>query len=151
MGATVADLSEQLQSALGRVTQFQQRLDWFKRQLFGSTSEKRLAFDPTEQATLFAAQGIEAPPAGEIPTREIRYRRREKRRDGAVNDSGLRFDDSVPVETIHAIDPEIEAIPEAEREVIGEKVTHRLAQEPGSYKILKYVRQVVRRRDTAGY
>ena len=45
-------------------------------------------------------------------------------------------------------DPGIEAIPPAEREVIGEKVTHRLAQEPGSYKVPGYVRQVARRRDT---
>ena len=45
-------------------------------------------------------------------------------------------------------DTAVEAIPETEREVIGEKVSHRLAQEPGSYKILKYVRQVVKRRDT---
>ena len=45
-------------------------------------------------------------------------------------------------------DTAVEAIPETEREVIVEKVSHRLAQEPGSYKILKYVRQVVKRRDT---
>ena len=61
---------------------------------------------------------------------------------------GLRFDETVPVETIDVIDPAVESIPEAEREVIGEKVSHRLAQEPGSYKILRYVRQVVKRRDT---
>ena len=60
----------------------------------------------------------------------------------------MRFDETVPVETIDVIDPAIESIPEAEREVIGEKVSHRLAQEPGSYKILRYVRQVVKRRDT---
>ena len=144
----LADLAGQLQSALGRVTQLQQQLDWFKRQLFGRTSEKRLEFDEVEQANLFAALGIEAPPEEEVPTQEITYRRREKRRDGAVNECGLRFDETVPVEVIQVADPAVEAIPETEREVIGEKVSHRLAQEPGSYKILKYVRQVVKRRDT---
>ena len=89
-----------------------------------------------------------SPPAEDTPTQKITYRRRVKRRDGSVNEQGLRFDDSVPVETIAVTAPEIEAIAEAEREVIGEKVTHRLAQEPGSYKILRYVRQVVKRRDT---
>ena len=155
LSATVADLGErlseatgELQSALGRITQLQQQLDWFKRQLFGRTSEKRLEFDEVEQANLFAALGIETPPDRAVPSQEIRYRRREKRRDGAVNESGLRFDETVPVETIDVIDPVVEAIPEAEREVIGEKVSHRLAQEPGSYKILRYVRQVVKRRDT---
>ena len=32
--------------------------------------------------------------------------------------------------------------------MIGEKVSHRLAQRPGSYVILKYVRSVIKRRDT---
>ena len=47
------------------------------------------------------------------------------------------------------IDAAVEAIPEAEREVVGEKVTHRLAQEPGSYKVIRYVRPVIKRRGTA--
>ena len=148
LGERLAEATGELQSALGRVTQLQQQLDWFKRQLFGRKSEKRLEFDEVEQAHLFAVLGIETPPERETPTQEIRYRRREKRRDGAVNESGLRFDETVPVETIDVTDPAIEAIPEAEREVIGEKVSHRLAQEPGSYKILRYVRQVVKRRDS---
>ena len=155
LSATVADLGErlseatgELQSALGRITQLQQQVDWFKRQLFGRKSEKRLEFDEVEQAHLFAALGIETPPEGEVPTQEIHYRRREKRRDGAVNECGLRFDETVPVEVIEVVDPAIEALPETEREVIGEKVSHRLAQEPGSYKVLKYVRQVIKRRDT---
>ena len=88
LNATVSDLGErlaeatgQLQTALGRVTQLQQQVDWFKRQLFGRTSEKRLEFDEVEQANLFAALGIETPPEREVPAREIRYQRREKRRD----------------------------------------------------------------------
>ena len=68
---------------------------------------------------------------------------------GSISEHGLRFDETVPVETIRVVDPAIEAIPEVEREFIGEKVTHRLAQAPGSYKVLRYVRAVVRRRDTA--
>ena len=157
LSATVADLGERLaqatgnlQSALGRITELQRQVDWFTRQLFGSKSERRLEFDEADQASLFAALGLEAPPSGDVPTQEVSYRRREKRRDGAVSEAGLRFDGTVPVEVIVVTDPAIEAIPEAEREVIGEKVTHRLAQEPGSHKVLKYVRQVVKRRDTGG-
>ena len=58
------------------------------------------------------------------------------------------FDASVPVTTIYVTDPKIAAIPEADRQVIAEKVTCRLAQEPGSYRVIKYIRQVVKRRDT---
>lgn len=32
----------------------------------------------------------------------------------------------------------------------GEKVTHRLAQESGCHKVIRYVRPVVKRRDTGG-
>ena len=42
----------------------------------------------------------------------------------------------------------IQAVSEAERGVVGGKVTRRLSREPGSHKVLKYVHQVVKRRDT---
>ena len=39
----------------------------------------------------------------------------------------------VPIQAIPVTAPEIEVIPESEREVVGEKVIHRLAQEPGRW------------------
>jgi hypothetical protein len=44
--------------------------------------------------------------------------------------------------------PDTEGLTADQYEVIGEKVSHRLAQRPGSYVILKYVRPVIKRRDT---
>ena len=76
------------------------------------------------------------------PTETVSYQRRKKQRDGAVNDTGLRFGEDVPREIIAVKDPEIEAIPAERREQIGEKVTYRLAQRPGSYVILEYTRPV---------
>ena len=97
-----------------------QQLDWFRRQLFGEKSEKRLDIDPVEQGNLLTGLGIETPPGLDEPsTQTVTYERRSKVRDGAVNDSGLRFDASVPVKTIEVQDPAIEAIPENLREVIG--------------------------------
>ena len=141
LSARVADLSEQLDAV-------RRQLEWFRRQFFGRRSERRREFDDVAQASLFEALGIEVAPGDEVPTEQIRYERRKKCRDGAVSEQGLRFDDSVPVETIVIVDAAAEAIPEAEREVVGEKVTHRLAQEPGSYKVIRYVRPVIKRRDT---
>ena len=51
------------------------------------------------------------------------------------------------MKTIEVKDPAVEGVPENLREVIGEKVTYRLAQQPGSYVVLKYVRPVVKRKD----
>ena len=36
-----------------------QQLEWFKRQLFGEKSEKRLELDPVEQGNLLSALGVE--------------------------------------------------------------------------------------------
>ena len=88
----------------------------------------------------------EPPSRDDVPKQTVSYERRAKVRDAAVAESGLRFGPDVPVRTIEVTDPTIEAIPQTEREVIGEKVSYRLAQQPGSYVVLKYVRPVVKRR-----
>ncbi len=135
------DLREQLQAL---TTQ----LEWFKRQLFGARSEKRRLIDPAIQSDLLAGLLEQPVPAAPPATEKITYERR-KGRAGAVNDSGLRFDDSVPVETIHlGPAPEVADIPIDQRIVISEKITYRLAQRPGSHVILKYVRPVIKAADS---
>ena len=69
-------------------------------------------------------------------------------RNNTVTGQGLRFDDSVPVETIVLSSPDLDGVEASEQTVIGEKVTYRLAQRPGSYVVLKYIRQVIKRNDT---
>src|SRR5262249_20631881 len=85
------------------------------------------------------------------PTETVKaYQRRA--RFAAVEDPGedreLRFDSSVPVQEIVLANPEVAALPPEAYEVIGEKVTYRLAQRPGAYVILKYVRPVIKRKET---
>jgi len=138
-----ARLSADLAALSAEYAAVKQQLEWFKRQLFGRKSEKRLDVDPAVQGNLLAALGVASPPAPKpLPGETVTYQRRPKARDAAVNDTGLRFSDEVPREVIAVKDPEIEAIPEAQRVRIGEKVTYRLAQRPGSYVILEYVRPV---------
>lgn len=52
----------------------------------------------------------------------------------------------MPVETIEVPNPEAEGLAPGQFEVIGEKTSFRLAQRPGSYVILKYVRPVIKLR-----
>ncbi len=54
----------------------------------------------------------------------------------------------VPVETIELPDPQVEGLSPDEYEVISQKVSYRLAQRPGSYVILKYLRSVAKRVDS---
>ncbi|MFN2186126.1 MAG: IS66 family transposase, partial [Anaerolineae bacterium] len=133
-------LQEQVQSLTSQ-------LDWLKRQLFGRKSEKRLDVDPAVQGNLLNALGVATPPQKQAPTESVTYTRRKKSRDGAVNDTGLRFDEDVPREIILVKDPDIEAIPEEQRVQIGAKVTYRLAQRLGSYVVLQYTRPVYKRLD----
>ena len=137
-----AQLSADLTSLNAEYAAIKQQLEWFKRQLFGTKSEKRLDVDPAVQGNLLAALGVERPPAKVTPTETVSYQRRKKQRDGAVNDTGLRFGEDVPREIIAVTDPQIEAIPATQRERIGEKVTYRLAQRPGSYVINEHTRPV---------
>lgn len=142
--ADLTSLSTQFADLASHCAALKQQLDWFKRQLFGEKSEQRLDVDPAVQGNLLAALGVETSALKEVPTETITYHRRQKQRDGAITDCGLRFDDQVPVRTILVSNPAIEAIPDHLREIIGEKVSYRLAQRPGSYEVLKYVLAVVK-------
>jgi len=74
---------------------------------------------------------------------------RPKRHMGDPDESTLFFDDSkMPLEVMDVPIPEAAGLAEDEYEVISEKVSHHLAQRPGSYVVLKYVRQVIKRLDT---
>ena len=62
--------------------------------------------------------------------------------------AGLRFDATVPVHEITIGDPVIERLPESARELIGEKVTYRLAQRPAGYEVIKYIQRVYKLRES---
>lgn len=64
------------------------------------------------------------------------------------NDEAALFfaESKVPVEVIAVANEESVGLDPSDFEVIGEKVSYRLAQRPGSYVILKYVRPVIKLR-----
>lgn len=133
--AANGDLKEEVKS-------LRQQLDWLKRQVFGRKSEK-IIFDSPDQLGL-GFFDEDRQPFLLRETEEITYSRGKKRRDNTVTDSGLRFDDTVPVEVINVPAPELSGENSDDYEVIGEKVTRRLAQRPGSYVVLEYHQPVVK-------
>jgi transposase len=137
---SVAALLASHQQLAARVDDLTRHLEWFKQQLFGSKSERRLV-DPDGRQLSLGEWKQEDSPGTEITVAEHR-RRSSKRRDDTADESGLRFEDSVPVEEIRIPDPALDN----EHEIISEKVTYRLAQRPASYVLLKYVRPVVKRK-----
>jgi len=138
--------NEQLREEL---VELKRQLDWFKKQLFGPKSERRLIEPSPDQLSLGEVLKPPAAPGAAASQQITGYTRRRR---GAANaddaTAGLRFDDSVPVEVVELADPETAHLPADEVEVIGEKITHRLAQLRGGYVVIKYVRKVVKRKDS---
>lgn len=130
-----------------RIAQLEAQLKWFQNQIFGRKSERRLAGDSKYvQLTLGSLLEEEKPPT---PTETVKeYQRRvkpEQVSDSGTDESGLRFSSDVPVKTITLKPDDVVNLEEGkDYEVIGEKVTHRLAQRPASYVVLKYIRPVVK-------
>ena len=126
-----------------RIAVLEQQLDWFKRQLFGRKSEKQLLDEASTQGSLFA-------PDSNVPsndkTTEVKGHKRQSNKHlngDEVNDTGLRFDASVPTKVIDIPAPDLQGEDAECYEIIGYKETNRLAQQPGSYTILIYRRPVV--------
>ena len=146
----VVELARSHAALQREVETIQHQLEWFRRQLFGQKSEKRpLAPHPAQMHLGEFPLPDAQPEASGKPV--AGHTRRTPRTDFAhdKNDAGLFFDEArVPVETITVANPDIEGLTPDQYEVIGEKVSHRLAQRPGSYVILKYVRPLIKRRDT---
>jgi len=131
----------------------QHQLEWFKRQLFGSKSERFAPLPDAQQMHLGQVLGQDLPVPAPSSTGEQQvpsHTRRRPRSDFADDSASAPFfdDSKVPVLTIEVPNPETKDLGPDQYEVVGEKTSHRLAQRPGSYVVLKYVRAVIKRNDT---
>src|SRR5262245_60981418 len=137
---------------LAENAKLKRQVEWFQRQLFGRKSEKRLHEPDPDQLTLAGMFTTPVAPTDRPPppTETVKAYQRRFRLSGTelADESELRFDDSVPVQEIVLTNPEVADLPSDAYEVIGEKVTYRLAQRPGAYVILKYRRPLIKRKDT---
>jgi transposase len=130
-----------------RRLEVEHQLRWFKNQVFGTKSERRVEIDDTTQLSLGEAvvKAIDMEEAPESVVRE-HVRKKSNRRSEDQDEPGLRFDDTVPVQTTVVIDPKFEDVPEEELEVISEKKSYQLAQRPASYVVLETIRPVMKRK-----
>ena len=139
-------------AATEQIRHLQHQLDWFKRQLFGAKTERRLMTEKDfSQLPLFSElQTPDTPPIQELnkPPQSVKaYERaqRDTKITFVADDSKLKFTDDVPVETIELPNPDLEDLIEGvDYKVIGEKVTYKLAQRKSPYVVLKYIQQVTK-------
>ncbi len=133
-----------------RVTELQAQLTWLQNQVFGRKSEQRFVDGDVRQMSL--GEGLESlPTTAHAETMEVSYTRPRGKQplDNAVNEAGLRFDAQVPVKEVRLHPPELNTLTADQYDIIDEEVSHRLAQQPSAYVVIKTIRPVVKLRATA--
>ena len=147
MMSSHALLSLSKEQLVDRVLVAEERIRWFERHVFGEKSERRdgSIVDPRQLSLGESSlETIEVP----APTESVKsYQRRTKKEalEEGTDAGGLRFGPEVPVHTIELENPSLSGLAEgADYEIVSEKVTHRLAQRPSSYVVLRYVRKVAK-------
>lgn len=148
-GMDARNVAQLVHSLGAQIEALRAQLEWFKRQVFGQKSE-RYAPQPDAQqmhlGELMPAAAVAPEAEQEVPA----HKRRKPRSDFAEDRASVPFFDEarVPVVSIEVPNPEMQGLSPEQYEVVGEKVSHRLAQRPGAYVVLKYVRPVIKRHDT---
>jgi len=147
----IVALSKRSEQQTQEIAELKHQLSWFKRQMFGQRSERRLLeLGGATQLSLGELLDF----TDELPSDTETIKQYERRLSkGPVadtsEDSGLRFDSSVPVKEIEVPNPALEGLKEGvDYEVIETKSTYRLAQEPGAYVVLKFNRQVTKLKES---
>jgi transposase len=129
------------------------QIEWFKRQIFGQKSERYAPQPDAQQMHLGELMPVAAA-AAEAEQDVPAHKRRRARSDFTDDATSVPFFDEarVPVVSIEVPNPEVLGLSAEEvarqYELVGQKVSHRLAQRPGAYVVLKYVRPVIKRRET---
>lgn len=150
LAAVVRSQAQTIATLEERNAALSHQLDWFRRQIFGQKSERFAPEPDPSQMHLGEVFPVPAQPLEErksIPA----HTRRMAQQDGAESAEELQFFDEskVPVQTIVLVHADVEGLSPDQYEVIGEKVTYRIAQRPGSYQILKYRRPVIKLKASA--
>jgi transposase len=126
------------------------QLEWFKNQMFGTKSERLSVLPDAKQLALGEILG--APPQAPLQKKRTvaAHTRRVTQRDAVGEGESVPFFDEtrVPIETIVVANPRAEGLTPDQFQEIGKKVSYRLAQRPGSYVVLKYVRSIIKVRET---
>ena len=133
----------------GQVAELARQLEWFRKQLFGAKSEKRI--EPNPHQMVLGEAFADRPRSRPSRTKEtITYTRGKgpkARPDDCVTDEGLRFGPDVPVKTIRLAGARHRGRSTPTTiELIDTKVVHRLAQRPASYVVIRYEMPVVKLR-----
>lgn len=150
----IVELSRSTVALREELARLQHQLEWFKRQLFGKKSERRI-LDAASSGQMSLGEALNQEQTTQAPAPAERRVQAHTRRlpsakpEDADAESVPFFDHTrVPVEVIEVSAPEAEGLAPEAYEVIGHKESFRLAQRPGSYVVLNYRRPVIKLKAT---
>ncbi len=133
-----------------KIAALEHQIEWFRRQIFGQKSER---FAPETDPKQLQLGETVAPPTTVIDEPKViaAHTRRAARPDSAERGEELKFFDEskVPVQTLTLLHADLQGVPADQYEIIGEKVTYRIAQRPGAYHVIAYHRPVVKLKATS--
>jgi transposase len=147
---SAAELAAVVRSQAEEIAALKHQLDWFRRQIFGQKSER---FAPEPDPSQMHLSETFPVPAAPIEERKpiAAHTRRNAQHDGdEIGEELPFFDESkVPVQTLTLVHADVQGVSPDQYEVIGEKVTYRIAQRPGAYHVLKICRPVIKIKSSA--
>jgi transposase len=142
----LAAKDKSIEELRAHVDALSRQLDWFRRQMFGSKSERLVLQQNPQQIALGESldQGSAVAPP---PKRRVVAEHTRAANKGKDEGESLPFFDKtrVPIETIEL--PVPEALANQAYDRIGEKITYRLAQRPAAYVVLEYIRPLLKLRE----
>lgn len=145
LGALVLSQARTITTQGQQIDSLKHQLAWFRRQVFGQKSERFVPEpDPTQMhlGEVFPVPAVVPEARKTVPAHSRRVPKTDLANTGEVVPF---FDESrVPVETIVVTSTEMQGLNPEQFEVIGQKVSYRLAQRPGSTVVLKYVRPLIK-------
>jgi len=142
--ARILDEHERAEGEKKRRVEAERQLAWFKKQLFGTKSEKRHR-ESIDVSQLSLGEALEGERRAAPKTVTVKAHARNVTQPAEPREEPpLRFEDSVPRTRRVILPPEVLDLDESEYEIIGEKVTQRLVQTPAVYRVEEIVRPVVK-------
>jgi hypothetical protein len=133
-----------------KIAALEHQIEWFRRQIFGQKSE-RFAPEP-DPLQMHLGETFPVPTAPIEERKPIAaHTRRTAQHDGAEMGDELPFfeESKVPVQILTLVHADVKGLSPDQYEVIGEKVTYRIAQRPAAYHILKIRRPVIKVKSSA--
>lgn len=133
-----------------KIAALEHQIEWFRRQIFGQKSERFAPEADPSQMHLGESFPVPAAPVEEHKPIAA-HTRRTAQHDGAQSGEELPFFDEskVPLQTLTLLHADVKGLSPDQYEVIGEKVTYRIAQRPGAYHVLKIRRPVIKIKSSA--